>query len=94
MDGLDEGTLSVWLKVGAEEALRRIRTEGPTRPLLSGPDPLGVARALLEQREPYYEKADFAIDSSGVGAEELAARIQRLINEKRPAQGQTPPPKA
>jgi len=94
LDGLETGTFSVWLKVGAEEALRRIRAEGPTRPLLTGTDPLGKARALMEKREPYYERANVAIDSTGVGADELAETIQRLINEKRQACGPTPPPKA
>ena len=94
LDRLGEETFSVWLKVGAEEALRRIRADGPTRPLLTGPDPLGRARALMAEREPYYERADVVVDSTDVGAEELAKTIHSLINEKRPAQGPTPPPKA
>lgn len=94
MDCLGEGTFSVWLKVSAEEALRRAQAEGPTRPLLAVPDPLGKARALLKERELYYEQADITIDSTGVRAEELAETIQRLINEKRQAAGPAPPPKA
>ena len=94
LDSLGHGTLSVWLKVNAEEALRRVQTEGPTRPLLTVADPLGKARGLLKERERYYEKAEITLDSTGVGAEELSETIQRLINEKRQAQGQTPPPKA
>ena len=71
------------LKVSTEEAVRRARAEGPTRPLLSTADSLGKARALLKEREPYYKRADVALDSTGVGAEELAETIQKLINEVR-----------
>ena len=82
MEEVGPSTFSVWLKVTAEEAVRRVREEGPTRPLLAVADPLSRARALLEEREPFYRKASVAIDSMQDGPEELARRIQHLMNEK------------
>jgi shikimate kinase len=76
MDALPHGTLTVWLKVTPEEAIRRAREEGPTRPLLAVPDPVERARELLRDRERFYEKADLALDSVGRTPEELAREIE------------------
>jgi len=81
LEGLPSGTLSIWLKVSAEEALRRTREEGPTRPLLAVADPLGRARELLGARERYYRNADLAVDSEEGDPETLAERIERMMNQ-------------
>jgi len=82
MDGLPEGTLTVWLRVTPEEAIRRAQQEGPTRPLLAVPDPLARARELLGNREKWYERADFSLDSQFGGPEELARQIEEMMNAK------------
>ncbi len=89
MEELPAGTFSVWLRVSPEEAVRRVRQEGPTRPLLAVPDPLGKARELLAEREPWYSKADVALDSGGGGPEELAGQIEDLMNRR--GWNRTPP---
>ncbi len=81
MEGLGPRTFSVWLQVTAEEAVRRVGEEGPTRPLLAVADPVSRARALLKEREPYYGRAHAAIDATDTGPEELAGRIKNLMNE-------------
>jgi shikimate kinase len=80
MEGLPAGTLSVWLRVTAEEALSRAVKEGPTRPLLEVADPLQEARDLLAEREPFYRKAHIAIDSMGSEPEELVVQIEKVMN--------------
>ena len=82
MEGLGHTTFSVWLQVTAEEAVRRVRGDAPTRPMLAVADPVSRARALLKEREPFYGRAHVAIDSTGTGPEELARRIEYLMNEK------------
>jgi len=82
MEGLGPSTLSIWLQVTAEEAIRRVREEGPTRPLLAVGDPVSRAKALLKDREPFYRRAQVVIDSTETGPEDLARRIEDLINEK------------
>jgi len=82
MESLGGDTFSVWLKVTAEEAVRRVRMEGHTRPLLEVADPLERARVLLSEREPYYGQAHVAVDSTAAEPEELAHMIEDLMNEK------------
>lgn len=82
MDDLPPGTLSVWLKVSAEDAVRRVRKEGPTRPLLAVPDPVGRARELLDERGPYYRKADLAVDTTGSRPEEVAEWIMARVKSR------------
>jgi shikimate kinase len=77
--GLPDGTASVWLRVSAEEAVRRARTRSGKRPLLAGPDPLGTARELLRRREPAYAQAGVEVDTEGKSVEDVAARIQELL---------------
>jgi shikimate kinase/3-dehydroquinate synthase len=81
MEDLPPGTVSVWLKVSAEEAVRRARQEGPTRPLLAVPDAVGRARELLDQRTPQYSKADLEVDSTDSTPGALAEAIEHLLNE-------------
>lgn len=80
LEALPPGTLSVWLKVTPEEAVRRIRREGPTRPLLSVEDPVRRAKELLTDRESYYQKADLHLESVGRTPDELAKEIERSVN--------------
>lgn len=77
MEGLDPVTLSVWLRVSPEEAVRRARSQGDTRPLLQTEAPVERARTLLEARIPFYGRARLALDSEAAGPEALVRRIAR-----------------
>jgi shikimate kinase len=81
LEDLPSGTISLWLKVSAEEAVRRVLKEGPTRPLLAVPDPLARARELLSAREPAYRAADLSLDSEGQDPAVLAERIEQLLED-------------
>jgi shikimate kinase len=94
MDGLSPGTLSVWLQVAPETAVERAREEGPTRPLLAVRDPVGRAKALLSEREPFYRKADVVIDTTQASPEKLASEIEGIMNEKGREMLQPLPPNA
>ncbi len=75
MDGLGPETLSVWLQVEPQEAVRRVEDAGGGRPLLEGRDPEAAARRLLEERIPYYRKALVHLDTAGRTPEEVAELI-------------------
>jgi shikimate kinase len=77
---LPEGTASVWLRVSAEEAVRRARPRSGKRPLLAGPDPLATARDLLRRREPIYAEADLEVDTEGRTVEDVAARVLEMLD--------------
>ena len=87
IEALGPDTLVVWLRVSAETSLARAGGANGSRPLLAGPEPLGKARRLLEQREPWYGMAALHLDSELASADELARRIVEHVSgrgEKSP----------
>lgn len=80
---LGPGTLSVWLKVSPEEAVRRAGAAPGERPLLAGPDPLGAARRLLETRTPLYARAGLHVDTEGTPPETVATIIEAEVLARR-----------
>lgn len=78
---LPPGTRSIWLKVSAEEAVRRVAGEAGSRPLLAVSDPLSEARRLLEERSLRYRECDLEVDTDGRSVEDVTARILELLGE-------------
>lgn len=79
LEAVPPGTARVWLRVSAEEAVRRANAGGEARPLLAGPDPVGRARELLKRRESYYARADFTVDVDGRTPTELIMAITEWL---------------
>ena len=79
---LPPGTFTAWLRVSADEAVRRAWASGGVeeRPLLSAPDVRARVRALLSEREPTYARADLTIDTDGRSAADLAADLATLLS--------------
>jgi shikimate kinase len=69
-----ENGISIWLKADVSVLLERVRKKG-NRPLLNQPDPEGVMRRLLAEREPIYALADLAIASREGPHQALVAEI-------------------
>jgi len=76
---LPDGTLTVWLQVSPEEAVRRVRGTPGSRPLLDVEDPLGRARALMDERSPRYAAAACAVDTEGLEPIDVSRRILALL---------------
>jgi shikimate kinase len=83
LDALGPGTLSVWLRVSAEEAVRRAGQSPGERPLLAGADPLGAARRLLEARAPLYARAALHVDTEGRPPAGVASIIEAEVRARR-----------
>ena len=84
MESVGRDTLTVWLRVAPEEALRRISPGGETvRPLLRGPDAAGRASGLLSQRDPYYRKAAIHLTTDGASPAGLAGAISDHLKGAR-----------
>ena len=64
----------VALAITPEEAVRRARG-GAGRPLLSGPDPVGAATALLEARAPFYARAHLSVDTVERPPQDVALEV-------------------
>ena len=82
--GLPAGTLTVWLRVSADEAVRRAAAAPGARPLLTGSDARKTALRLLESRIPSYRQADLEVDTEGLKPEDVSARILQRLWERHP----------
>lgn len=85
VDGLPEETLTVWLRISPEEAVRRASAaEAAERPMLGGGDPLERARRLLAAREPAYRRAALRLEAEAASPEELARAIAQAVHGAAP----------
>jgi shikimate kinase len=92
---LGPGTVRIWLRVSAAEAVRRASVQGEDRPLLGHGDDEGVgdeadgdeslrrAEALLAEREPLYAAAEAVVDVDGKEPETVALEILRHTGLKQ-----------
>jgi len=78
-DALPAGTLSVWLDVDPDEAVRRAAQETGRRPLLAGEDPLRAAQALLRRRRAGYASAMERVDTTGRSLDDVTVRVLEVI---------------
>lgn len=68
----------------ATPAVILTRVQGNTgRPLLHGGDPLAKIQALLQARAEAYAKADFTIDTSHLGVDEVVEAIRTVVAKEQ-----------
>jgi shikimate kinase len=80
LDYFGPETMVVWLRISPEAAVARAMRTITHRPLLAdAPDPIERARILIEEREPLYRMADFAVDVEGRETEDVVAEIAALL---------------
>jgi shikimate kinase len=81
-----EHSVTIWLKAEVSVLLERVRKKA-NRPLLDDPDPEGVMRRLLAERERFYALADLSIASREGPHHALVAEIlgalDAFLNERR-----------
>lgn len=77
LDAVRGRAFVIYLKARADTATKRAEPEG-NRPLLSGEDPVGLMKALLQEREPFYARADATVETDRRSVEEVAAELARL----------------
>jgi len=77
-DAMKKGGVTVYLKAPAEVIWNRIK-HSKTRPLLNVDNPLDAAKELLEERIPFYEKADITVDTESLSVEEIASEIIKKL---------------
>ncbi|MEX0935318.1 MAG: shikimate kinase [Gemmatimonadota bacterium] len=75
MEAIGDDTLSIWLRVGPERSLERVQAERHRRPLLDVDDPLAVIDELLADREPYYSRARWSVDTDRHSPLEIVRRV-------------------
>jgi shikimate kinase len=68
----------IHLRLSAEAAVARLKSDVAGRPLLAGPDPLGAMRRLAEVRQHAYQAADHVVDVEDVDISEVISMVVRL----------------
>jgi shikimate kinase len=71
----------VWLTGDFDVLYERARRAGE-RPMLAGRSREEV-EALYRAREPYYRQADLAVDTTGIGPDEVANRVLVALRDRR-----------
>jgi len=84
LSALPDGTVTIWLRVTAEDALGRVSREPGRRPLLDVEDPLREAGTLLAERSRCYAAAHHAVDTSGSTVDDVSARILEILSGQYP----------
>lgn len=72
---LKRNGIVIYLKASPLELYRRIKQD-ESRPLLKSENPLKTLEELLEKREPYYNQADYKIDTSFLSMEEIINKAE------------------
>ncbi len=86
VQALRTGSLTVFLD--ADDAVLAARTEGSTRPPLTGLSHAEEVAAVRKARLPLYRgAADFCIDTGGLSHADTVTRIQACIDERRSVAG-------
>ncbi|MFH1798037.1 MAG: shikimate kinase [Candidatus Omnitrophota bacterium] len=70
--------ISLW--ADPEVIYQRTKTSGE-RPILNVPDPRKKIKELLEHRKPFYEKADFHIDTTNLKVAEIVEKINEIARK-------------
>jgi shikimate kinase len=73
----------VWLDGDFRELYDRARRAG-ARPMLDGRS-VAEVEALYRQRTPYYRQAHLIVDTTGLGVDEVVARLTRALRDPHAA---------
>ncbi len=68
---------TVWLQATPEDHMNRVIGQGDLRPVGDSRTAIEDLRLILESRAAYYDKADFAFDTSGKTLEDAFAGLMR-----------------
>ncbi len=80
VDRLGAGTVRIWLRISAEEALRRADADETDRPLLGPLEGRSErAAALLRKREPLYRRAEVVVNVDGRDSDAVVEEILRRL---------------
>ncbi len=69
---------TIWLKAAPQEHLQRVIRQGDMRPMRETPEALDHLKALLQQREQEYARADCALDTTGLSPEDCVQRLEQI----------------
>ncbi|HTY62939.1 MAG TPA: shikimate kinase [Acidobacteriota bacterium] len=80
LENMKRSGVVITLTADIPTILRRSGNED-TRPLLQTPDRLERIRTLLEQRAPFYDRADIIVDTSSLSIDEVVAVLLNRLQQ-------------
>jgi XRE family aerobic/anaerobic benzoate catabolism transcriptional regulator len=78
-DLLLSNCFTIWLKAKPEEYMQRVIAQGDLRPMADNAEALEDLKRILQAREPQYQKADAAVETSGRSIPETLGRLRDAI---------------
>jgi XRE family aerobic/anaerobic benzoate catabolism transcriptional regulator len=79
MDAIFAHFRTVWLRASPEEHLQRVVGQGDMRPMHGNPRALEQLKALLQQREAEYARAEMTLVTSGKSIEQCVAELSQIV---------------
>ena len=72
---------TVWLKATPQDHMQRVIAQGDMRPMAASAEAMGDLRTILAGREPFYTKAEFALDTSAQALQPTFLALRALVRE-------------
>ncbi|MGR8946480.1 MAG: helix-turn-helix transcriptional regulator [Gammaproteobacteria bacterium] len=69
---------TIWLRAEPEEHMERVLAQGDNRPMAGNRHAMDELRRILIEREPLYRRADFIVDTSSRGIEDICEEVLTL----------------
>ena len=78
---------TIWLTASPEEHMQRVIGQGDLRPMAGNRQAMDDLRLILQERTPFYAKADLVFDTSGKTREQcleaVKAEVERSLTARR-----------
>ena len=73
---------TAWLCASPEDHMRRVTQQGDLRPMAGNAEAMEDLRRILQVREPFYAKADLAVQTSGKSLDEAFALLRTSVRQR------------
>jgi len=74
--------LTIWVKASASDHMQRVVDQGDARPMAGHAAAMADLEAILQAREPLYQRADLVLETSGRAVEASFAELLALIEAR------------
>lgn len=81
IEALEKNGILICLQAAPEEIYRRVAAE-THRPLLNVSDPLARIKELLLVRQPYYNRIEDQIETTGMSLDQVISAVEKIIKRK------------
>jgi XRE family aerobic/anaerobic benzoate catabolism transcriptional regulator len=76
-----QNCFTIWLKAAPDEHMSRVVAQGDRRPMAGSRQAMDDLRLILEERSPFYVKADRVCDTSGKSLTESFLQLKSLASQ-------------